>query len=188
MRQPLIFSITKASENMSNLNDLLPKNFDIKKEAENAGGDFSPIPQGNYSLLIKKAEIVSMNGDKGKMVKFQLGVIGPSHKNRVIFAQMTLTHNEAAMKDGKPNGAQQSIEIGRAALSSLCVAAGFSSIPDTNDLVGKVIQAYVTIKKDAKYGDSNQVAGFKASSENGLSASSAGDDFSSAGNDDDIPF
>ena len=177
---------------MSDLSGILPEDFSPEKASEEAGGDYSPLPPGNYNFEIKKTEIVETKDGRGTMVKVQLSVVGQKFKNRVVFKQMTLKHAGANGSKDKPNNYQTAVEIGQADFGALCAACGFkkSAPKRLDELVGKHVQAYVKIRKSDVYGDSNEAQGFKepAKGAGGVPLGAPDDGFDSGGDDDDIPF
>lgn len=112
--------------------------------------DFSPIPEGQYGVIVNDADIKATKSGTGKMVKVTLEVLSPSHVGRLIFANFNyINQSEVAQR------------IGRAQLKELCLAVGIAELKDTDQLIGKKCLAEVKIRpaKDG-YDAQNEVKKF----------------------------
>ena len=157
---------------MSNLGFI--QNFVPSDEAKNAsGGEFLPIPKGNYIMRITQADVVDTKAGDGKMVKLRLDVEGPSNVGRVIFDQILVASTPAK---------QEAVDIGRAKFGALCEACGFTDAPpsDTSQLIGHVVEAYIKIEPAKN--------GYDARNGVGSYSRAAAGSGSDASVDDDIPF
>lgn len=125
---------------------------------EDTGGDYSPIPPGEYNANIKDAELKATNDGTGQYIKLRLDVTGPSHAGRVVFSNINIR-----------NKSQAAEQIGRAQLGALMKAAGLATLTDTDQLIGAHIGIKVAIREartDEKTGKtyeaSNEVKAYKA--------------------------
>lgn len=116
------------------------------------GGDFDPLPAGEYQVRISEAGIQTTKAGTGQYIKMRLDVIGPTHAGRVIWSNLNIRN---------PNPKAE--EIGRQQLGAIMRAIGVPSLTDTDQLVGGDLIVKVTIKEsDGQYGASNEVKGYKA--------------------------
>ena len=125
---------------------------------EDTGGDFSPIPAGDYTCTVKDAEVKATNDGTGQYIKLRLDVSGPTHTGRVIFANINIRNKSEAAES-----------IGRGQLRSIMGALGLASLSDTDQLIGGHLAIKVAIREartDDKTGKtyeaSNEVKAFKA--------------------------
>lgn len=118
---------------------------------QDGGGDFSPLPAGEYHTRIVETSINTTKSGTGQYIKLRLDVTGPSHEGRVIFTNLNIKNDN-----------QKAEEIGRQQLGSVMRAIGLDSIQDTDQLVGGAMAVKVTIRKSEEYGDQNDVKSFKA--------------------------
>lgn len=130
---------------MGNLNELLGNGFNAADHAGN-GGDFQPLPDGKYVVVVESAEIKKTAAGDGQMLKLQLGVTGPTHQGRKIFDNLLLVHPKPVV-----------VEIAQERFASICNALGKPTINDTQELVGASMLARVKAK-----GDNNDVLGYSS--------------------------
>jgi hypothetical protein len=143
--------------------------FDPTKAAEDAGtgGDFSPIPDGEYELEILSWEMKPIDNDRatGQRLSIQLAVRGSQYENRRIFDSFCTIYKPKPGGDAEKAAKTQ--QIGRGRFGSLCVAAGIQkSISDLDVLVGKFVRATVATREyNGK--KNNEIRGnFKAPTQN----------------------
>lgn len=135
----------------------LDQPINVNDLPEDTGGDFSPIPAGDYTASIKSADLTPTKDGSGQYIKLRLDVTGPTHAGRVIFANINIR-----------NKSQQAESIGRAQLGALMKAAGLATLQDTDQLIGAHVGIKVAIREarttpDGKtYEASNEVKGYKA--------------------------
>jgi hypothetical protein len=123
------------------------------------GGDVdtSNVPESNYDALkpgwypvmIEKAELKTTKSGTGRYLWLQLNVIDERHNGRKLFANINLVN---------PN--PKAVEIGARELAQLGSACGLLRLGDSTELLDKVIQVRVSIKKDDD--SENEVKGYKA--------------------------
>jgi hypothetical protein len=134
-----------------NLNDL----------PEDTGGDFSPLPPGDYAVTIKGAEIKATNDGTGQYIKLRLNVTGPTHSGRVVFTNLNIR-----------NKSQAAESIGRGKLRTIMQSLGLQTLGDTDQLIGGNLIVKLAVE-DARtdpatgktYEAGNEVKAFKAASE-----------------------
>lgn len=125
---------------------------------ETGGGDYTPIPAGEYNATIKSADVKATSKGDGQYIKLRLDITGPTHSGRVIFANVNIR-----------NASQQAEQIGRAQLRSIMGAIGLADLTDTDQLIGGQLVVKVAVK-DARvdpatgktYEASNEVKAYKA--------------------------
>ena len=128
----------------------LGESFNANDMPEGGGGDFAPIPAGEYQVSVNSANLNTTKAGNGQYIKLRLDVIGPTHAGRVLFANINIRN---------PNPKAE--EIGRQQLGSIMRALGIASLTDTDQLVGGCLAVKVTVKSD-DYGEGNEVKAFKA--------------------------
>jgi hypothetical protein len=167
---------------MADLTWMYKEGFDTDKAAQDAGGggDFEPIPKGNYRVRVVSIDQRQTKAGNGEAYNVRLDVVGPSHAGRVIFDYILIKHPS-----------EEAVRIGRGRWAQLIRACGLSNPPTTDPLLGQEVQAFVKIEKSAEYGDKN-VVGLYSKPDNGApppnitgrTPAAAANEF----NDDDIPF
>jgi len=125
-------------------------NYNIN-DMPDGGGDFEPIPAGNYTVTITEAEVKDTKAGTGQYIKLRLDVMGPTHQGRVLFSN--INHRN-------PNPKAE--EIGKAQLGSIMRAINIIDLTDTDQLVGGNMEVKVTVKDDPTYGKGNEVKAYKA--------------------------
>jgi hypothetical protein len=112
--------------------------------------EYEIIPAGQYTAMIAAAEARQNKSGTGHYLSVQYMILGPTHQGRSVFGNITLSHpNETAAR------------IGRGQLSELMRAVGVSRLADTEQLVGRRLKIKVVVRADEKYGESNDVKGWK---------------------------
>jgi hypothetical protein len=128
----------------------LPQSFDVSDLPESSK-DFSPLPAGWYSATISGAEVKATKSGTGEYIAVKYSITGPSHEGRVIFGNLNIK-NESAKAE----------EIGRQQLGEIMRAIGLARVTDSDQLIGGNLVIKLDVKADEKYGDRNEVKGFKA--------------------------
>lgn len=129
---------------------LLSQTFDVNDLPE-ATGDYGPIPDGWYQVIIKSADLRPTKDQTGQYIQVRYDVTGPTHANRVVWGNINIK-----------NRSTQAEEIGRQQLGSLLRAIGLNSVQDTDQLVGQSLSIKVSTRTSEGYEPSNEVRGFKA--------------------------
>lgn len=124
---------------------------------DDTGGDYTPLPEGEYSVTIKDAEVKATNDGTGQYIKLRLDVQGPTHVGRVVFSNINIR-----------NKSEQAEQIGRGQLKAVMSALGIATLTDTDQLIGGQlivklsVRAARTDEKTGKtYEASNEVKAYK---------------------------
>jgi len=123
--------------------------FDTTGEEEL--GSFDPIPAGEYVAMIVKSEMKETSNKLGEYLSLQFKVTEGEFKNRVLFTNLNLKNQN-----------EQTVQIARKALTSICKACGIVSIEDSEELHGIEMLIKVTIKKATPdFPAGNEIKNFK---------------------------
>lgn len=121
------------------------------------GGDFSPLPDGEYHVSVKDAEVKATNDGTGQYIKLRLDVQGPTHAGRVVFSNINIRNKSEAAE-----------QIGRGQLRSIMSALGLASLQDTDQLIGGQLIVKLSVrpartddKTGKTYEASNDVKAYK---------------------------
>jgi len=128
----------------------LSQSFDVS-ELPQASKDYSVLPAGWYSATISGAEVKETKAGTGEYIAVKYSITGPTHQGRVIFGNLNLKN---------PNPKAE--EIGRQQLGDIMRAIGLARVTDTDQLIGGSLVIKLDVKEDEKYGERNEVKGFKA--------------------------
>ena len=137
---------------------------------EDTGGDYSPLPPGDYQTVIKDAELKPTNDGTGQYIKLRLDVTGPTHAGRVVFSNINIRNKSSAAE-----------QIGRAQLGALMKAIGLATLQDTDQLIGGNVTVKLAIREartdpatGKTYEASNEVKAYKGTDGAMPSAAPAG--------------
>jgi hypothetical protein len=128
----------------------LSQPFDVS-DLPKPSNDFSPLPAGWYSATISGAEIKQTKAGTGEYIAIKYSITGPTHQGRVIYGNLNIKN---------PNPKAE--EIGRQQLGDIMRAIGLARVDDTDQLIGGSLSIKLDVKEDEKYGERNEVKGFKA--------------------------
>ncbi len=117
---------------------------------QSSGGDFPPIPAGEYTVSIASAELTPTKDGSGQCIKLKLNVIAPTHQGRVLFSNLNIRNQSAKAE-----------EIGLQQLGAVMRAIGLATIEDTDQLIGGTLIAKVDIRTSEQYGAQNEVKAYK---------------------------
>jgi hypothetical protein len=117
---------------------------------ESTGGDFAPIPAGEYTVSIAAADLTPTKDGTGRYIKLKLNVIAPTHQGRVLFSNLNIRNQSAKAE-----------EIGLQQLGAVMRAIGLATIEDTDQLIGGTLIAKVDIRTSEQYGAQNEVKAYK---------------------------
>lgn len=128
-------------------------NFDSSEvdmnNATAGGGNYDPIPDGEYTLEAIDAE-EKETAAGGVMIKAKFEVVGGEYAGRWIWQNFNVV-----------NKSEKAQNIGRAQLVAWATAAGKPEADDTDKLLGKKFKALVGIQEGTNgYKDSNRVKAF----------------------------
>ena len=126
--------------------------IDFNAEAIEPQSDFSPLPVGNYTVVITTSEMKPTKPGNGQYLQLTLQVVEGEYKNRLIFDRLNIQNqNDVAQ------------QIAQKALSSICRAVGVMHPRDSEELHDKVFQVKLGIRPaSGEYGESNIVKGYSA--------------------------
>lgn len=140
----------------------LDQPININELPEDTGGDFSPLPEGEYDVTIKDAPIALTKDGTGQYIKLRLDVTGPTHQGRVIFSNINIR-----------NKSETAERIGRSQLHSIMSACGLVTLEDTDQLIGGSLTVKLTIRPartdpatGKRYEASNDVKSYRSSAGN----------------------
>lgn len=129
---------------------LLDISFDVN-DLPAQQNDFSPLPEGWYSVSVAGAEIRATKDQTGQYIAVRYDVTGPTHQGRVVFGNINIK-----------NKSTQAEEIGRQQLGSLMRAIGLARVDDTDQLIGGNCQIKLSIRQSEGYDPQNEVRQWKA--------------------------
>ena len=128
--------------------------FDANEvEPSTAGGDFEPVPKGDYVATITASEMVPTKAGTGEYLKLEFAILEGEHRNRKLWANLNLD-----------NPSEKAVAIARGELSAICRAVDVFKPSDSFELHG--IPLGVTVKHE-KYKDKikERISGYKLASE-----------------------
>lgn len=126
--------------------------IDFNAEAIEPLSDFSPLPVGNYTVVITQSEMKPTKTGNGQYLQLTLQVVEGEYKNRLIFDRLNIQNqNEVAQ------------QIAQKALSSICRAVGVMHPKDSEELHDKPFSVKIGIRPaSGEYGESNIVKGYSS--------------------------
>lgn len=126
--------------------------IDFNAEEIEPQSDFSPLPVGEYTVVITQSDMKPTKTGNGQYLQFTYQVVDGEYKNRLIFDRLNIVNSNSV--------AQQ---IAQKALSSICRAVGVMHPRDSEELHDKVFQVKVGIRPaSGEYGESNIVKGYSS--------------------------
>jgi len=122
---------------------------------DTGGGDFTPLPAGDYNVTIEDAEIKQTKSGTGQYINLKLHVDGPTHNGRLLFGVLNIK-----------NDSSQAEQIGRGQLGSILRALKIESLEDTDQLIGGPLVVKVVVKPaSGQYKEGNEIKAYKAAGE-----------------------
>ena len=112
---------------------------------------FAPLPAGIYVAQITDVEIKDTKAGTGQYLQITWEIADGECRGRKVWDRLNVSNANAEAE-----------RIGRQQLSALCHAIGVLQVQDTNQFHGKAARIRVTVRKDATYGDGNDVKGYEA--------------------------
>ena len=113
-------------------------------DASNAkpAGETGPVPDGWYVAALTEIDVEQKNW--GLLAKVRFKVLEGDHTGRLIFDNMTLTHNTSA----------QAHDIGQGRLKAWCDAIGIpANLTSADPLLGKTVLVKVKVEQGSSYQD-----------------------------------
>jgi len=104
------------------------------KEEANTRGDFKPLPVGEYTLIIEKADLGPNKRGK-EMLTLVFKVEVGEYEGRTIFHNFNLEHDN-----------EKVVNIAKSQLHALLIMTGLRSITHPDELVGHSFRAKVIVK------------------------------------------
>lgn len=136
---------------MGDISQIYGGAIDIDADNAATGDDFAILPAGWYPVTIDAAEVKPTKAGTGKYLKMELTVIGDTFSGRRLFTQIMLDH---------PNA--KCVEIGMRQFSALGLACGLDVVNDSDEFLGKTVQARVKVGKARDgYDAQNEISAYK---------------------------
>ncbi|UAB76986.1 DUF669 domain-containing protein [Erythrobacter sp. SCSIO 43205] len=92
-------------------------------DPDNVGGDYTPVPPGEYRVIVKDSDMKENSRRNGTYLQLDLEIVEGEHAGRTIIERLNLDN---------PN--QQAVDIAQRTLNAICVATGKMAIADSNEL------------------------------------------------------
>ena len=123
----------------------------IRKEDLPEMDDFSPIPAGDYNVVITKADLKNTKSGEGNYINLSLKVEGGEFNGKNVFSMITI-RNKSTIAE----------EIGHKNLNSLMSALNLEELCDTDQLLGGQLAVSVKIKEASDgYDAKNEIKSYK---------------------------
>ena len=124
--------------------------FDATKIAPQ--GDRTPLPAGDYKVVIEKSEKKPTKKGTGHLLELVLKVVDGEHSGRMVWERLNIWN---------PN--QKAAEIAAATLSAICHATGVMKPNASEQLhnIPMIASVVVEERKDAKGEFSNKIKAYK---------------------------
>jgi hypothetical protein len=100
-------------------------------------GEYSPLPPGEYIVVVTESEVKPNSKGTGTIVKIKMQVIDGQHKGRTLYDNINITNPSA-----------QAQSIGQSQLAAIAKACGVAKLLDTAQLHGKPIKVKVENEPD----------------------------------------
>jgi hypothetical protein len=114
------------------------------------GGNYDPIPEGEYELMCEEAEDKKTSAGTGVYIKAKFRVLGPTNAGRFIFMNFNIQ-----------NPSTKAEEIGRRQVSGWAAACGRPNAADTDELLNLPFRAKITVEPGSgNYGPQNRINGY----------------------------
>lgn len=115
-----------------------------------AGGNYDPIPDGEYTLKALEAEERTTSRGDGTYIKVKFEVTKGEHTGRLLWQNFNIN-----------NPSPRAQQIGRQQLVAWATACGRPEADDTDKLLERPFRAAVSIEKGTGgYSDSNRIKAF----------------------------
>lgn len=126
--------------------------FDVNDMPAQEDRDFSPLPEDEYLVEIKTAEIKATKAGTGKYINLRLDVIDGKYTKRVLFAIINIKNDSDVAE-----------KIGRSQLGEIMRSNNIATLQDTDQLIGTTMIVRVVIS-EYKGEKKNEVKGYRSSS------------------------
>jgi len=142
---------------MANLQSLFGNAFN-PAAVEEVNTDFSPLPKGEYLVQISDSEIAQNKSNTGTNLTLKLVVQDGKYKNRIVFENLCVVHQNATAQG-----------IAQSRLKQICEALKVKALKDTSQLHDKNLVVSVDVEKDKYKSDMtgqdewrNSIKGYRA--------------------------
>lgn len=145
---------------MANLTSLFGNAAFKPAEVEEVNTDFSPLPKGEYPVIITESEIAENKSGTGTNLTLKLVVQDGKYKNRVIFENLCVVHQNPTAQG-----------IAQTRLKQICEAINLGALKDSSQLHNKMLVVNLDVELDKFATDRhpmnepqyrNQVKGYRA--------------------------
>lgn len=145
-------------------------NSEVIEKAEESKSGFEVVPEGTYRALLIDSEVKPTKSGAGHYVNAKFELSGnPQYDGRIVFAKFNVDNSNAT-----------AVSIGLGQIKELATAVGnadyYAGLKQSEDWaeakerlnglfdsLGNVpVEIKVTVRKEEKYGDSNDIKRFKA--------------------------
>ncbi|MGI9305432.1 MAG: DUF669 domain-containing protein [Gammaproteobacteria bacterium] len=110
-----------------------------------------PVPAGWYSVQIVDSQVAFNDQKQNKRITLTYQILDGTYKDRKIMDGLNIEN---------PN--QQTVEIARKHLSTLCRAVGLAGVSDTYELHGRPLQIRVNVREaQGEFGPQNEVKEYR---------------------------
>ena len=124
--------------------------FNTAEVDVNAGAEYDPIPEGEYTLKALEAEEKETSAGTGSYIKAKFEVVKGEYAGRLLWQNFNIN-----------NPSEKAQRIGRQQLVAWATACGKPDADDTDKLLDKPFRAAVSIEKGTGgYKDSNRIKAF----------------------------
>ena len=131
--------------------------FNVAEVEVNAPVDYSPIPEGEYTLKALDAEEKTTSRGDGSYIKVKFEVAAGEYAGRLLWQNFNIN-----------NPSEKAQQIGRQQLVSWAAACGRPDADDTDKLLERPFLAVVGVEAGTGgYKDSNKIKQFKLPAEGG---------------------
>lgn len=130
----------------------LDQPINVNDLPQDEGGNFDPLPAGDYIATISGADLKMTKAGTGQYINLKLKIEGPTHAGRVIFSMINIRNQNPEAE-----------RIGRTQLGNIQRALGIATLQDTDQLIGGQIAVKVAVKPATEqYPAGNEVKAYKA--------------------------
>ena len=109
-------------------------------DPENVQGDYTPVPPGDYRVMVKDSDLKPTSNGRGNYIQLDLEILEGEHKGRTLIERLNIDN---------PN--EKAVEIAQRTLNAICVAVGKMSISDTAELHNIPMLAVVKVDPPKPY-------------------------------------
>jgi hypothetical protein len=116
-------------------------------------GDFTPLPEGWYQVVIAKCERKATKAGDGEYLKIEMVVAdGQPFANRHVFTNINLW-----------NASEKAVTIARRDFADLVTATGLVQVNTPDDIIGRSVSIKLKIKPaQGGYDEQNEVKGYRS--------------------------